>query len=109
MSLLAEINITEDGTEFVRCGNTPTFESNRFSIQAYGTFGGATLQIVSSPDGSTEITDISDSATTSFTDAFARHFDFNSADGSPSYIGIKASSTSGTTDITVRVYDVFPG
>lgn len=110
MSLLAELTVDNTNeTQFVRCTNTPTHEPNSFNITAFGTFDGATIQIVTSPDQIVEITDISDSATTSFTDAFTRNFNINSADTTPNYIGIKSTSTGASTDITVRVYDNFPG
>lgn len=109
MALLAELTIDSDGTQFVKAINSPGHQMNRFTYIAYGTFGGASIDLVLSPDRTIEIANIQNGSAVSFNAARSDNFDVNSDNGTPLFIGFKASSTSGTTDITVRVYDVFPG
>lgn len=109
MAVLDTLTLTGNGTTFVKTTNTPAFEPNRYTAFVYGTFDGATVQIVLSPDGIIEIQNVKNGSIVSFTAAQAENIDINSSDSNPAYIGFKVSSAGASTDITVRLYDNSPG
>ena len=108
MSLLTTLTIDANETALVKLKNHNDGKPNRFSFLAYGgggnNFGGGTIAVNVSPDGTTMIPATEGAAAITFTSNTSKNLDVNSDEREPVYIAfVMTGSTSPT--VTIKVYD----
>ena len=105
MALQEELTLTSDGDYIIKAKNARDGTLARYHIGAYDNFGGGTLTIgITYDNGTTIVTDISDTATTSFTDNFSRLVEVPSAELDGAAIVLTLTGSSGA-NLNVRVYN----
>jgi len=105
MALQSTLTFSADGAQRVKAKNGRDGVQARYHVGVTGDFGGGTLTIGITYDGGvTVVTDISDSATTAFTDDFSRLFSIPSAENSPAELVLTLASAT-APDLTAVIYN----